>query len=260
LSYAVNAGQTKKIAVELALTSVGVGAGTSDAALTTAITGFTARNSAGTSAAGTGSATGNAIYIYKAVPLISSVALPTSTLTADTMVLAKFTVSSNGTGTIAWKQAMFEVSKSGWPVLATPTLWNSDTGTQITAAVVFQNGSTTAAACDATNVTCEILVTVGANSDDNVVEQVSGARTYEIRSAITGTLATGYVNTKLDRNTAAHAVKGVFTANRNDGTANSTSFTWSDESASATSDTGESTWLPDFLIKTLPTTWSLTRS
>ena len=101
LTYAVNAGETKKIDVELALTPVGVSAGTTDAALTTAITAFTARSSAGTSATGTGTATGNAVYIYKAVPLVSMVALPNSTLAGGEMVIAKFTVSSNGTGTVA---------------------------------------------------------------------------------------------------------------------------------------------------------------
>ncbi|MCE9517941.1 peptidoglycan-binding protein, partial [Candidatus Nomurabacteria bacterium] len=164
LTYEVAAGETKKIDVELTLAPVGVSAGTTDSALTTAITAFTARNSGGTSATGTGTATGNAIYIYKALPTISVLALPNTSLSVSEMVIAKFTVSTNGTGTIAWKQAMFEVTKSLAPTLTSPTLWNSETGLQVNAFMEFQNGSTTPGACGADNTTCEIRVTIDAAS------------------------------------------------------------------------------------------------
>jgi hypothetical protein len=262
LTLPVNAGQTVLVDVELALAPVGVGAGTSDASLATVLTAFTARNLAGTSATGTGTATGNTSYIYKAIPVITPVTtnFNTNLTSGTTMTLAKFTVGSNGTGTIAWKQAMFEVTKTAWAILATPTLWNADTNTQITAAIVFQNDTNTDAACNASDTACEILVSIGTNADDDTVETVSGGKTYELRSAITGTQATGYVSTTLDRNTTVHAAKGAYTANDNATTANSTSFEWSDESASATSDTGVSTWLPDFLVKGIPGYWSLNRS
>ncbi len=259
LTLAVPAGQTVKVDVELALAPVGTGAGTTGASLLTTLTAFTARNSAGTSATGTGTAAGNTSYIYKAKPTVSMVALPTTSLNATTMVIAKFSVSSGGTGTIAWKQAMFEVSKTLWPVLAAPTLWNSDTGQQITAAVVWQNGDSSAATCNGSNVSCELLVTVGTNADDDVVEQVSGAKTYELRSAITGTPATGVVNVTLDRNTTTYAAPAAEQTNDNATTSNSVSFTWSDESASATGDTGVSTWNKDFLVTGLPVSpiWGL---
>ncbi|MDO8591352.1 MAG: hypothetical protein Q7R60_00275 [bacterium] len=262
LSIVVNANTTKVITVELALTTVGVSAGTSDAALTTTLTAFTARSSAGTSDASANDAgpsiennpAGNAMYVYKAVPLITSVALPNATLAATTKVIAKFTVSSNGTGTIAWKQVMLEISKTATPVLAAATLWNSDTGAQVTAASVFQNGTAgVATTCSSDNTFCEALLTVGTNADDDVVETVSGAKTYEIRSAITGSIAAAdSVSVKLDRNSTTHTAKNVFTTMRNAGTAGSASFVWSDESASATSDTASTTWENDYLVKSLP--------
>lgn len=261
LSLAVAAGETKKVDVELALSPVGVSAGTSDAALTTAITAFTARSSAGTSGAGSGSASGNAIYIYKAIPTVSVAALPNSSLAVSEMVIAKFTVSSNGTGTVAWKQAMFEITKSAAPTLSAATLWNSETGLQVTAASVYQNGTTGAATtCLADNVFCELLITVGTNADDNVVEQVSGSKTYEIRATVGGTLATGNgIAVKLDRNTVSHAASADFTTNKNSG-AGGVSFVWSDESNALTSDTGVAVWQKDFLVKNLPLNWNLNRN
>lgn len=260
LNMTVDAGTSKILDVELTLSPVGVGAGTTDSSLATVISTFTARDSAGTSATGTGTATGNTSYVYKAVPLVSQVSLSNTTLAATTMTLAKFTVSSNGTGTIAWKQTMLELTKTAWPILATPTLWNADTGEQITAAVVFQNDTNTDAACNASDTACEILITVGTNADDDTVEQISGAKTYEVRSAITGTQAAGVISVTLDRNTTTHAASAAEQTNDNATTANGVSFVWSDESASATSDTGVSTWQKDFLVKTLPMTWTLTRS
>ena len=274
LEILVNAGTTKRIDVELALAPVGVSAGTTDDTLTTTISTITARNSAGTSAAtgaGTvsGTAAGNAMYIYKAVPLVSLVALPNSTLAGGEMVIAKFSVSGNGTGSIAWKQALLEVTKSTAPTLALPTLWNSDTGIQVNAFIEYQNSALTggggvATTCVADVNTCEIRITIDADSDsvadDDYTEQVSGAKIYELRSTVGGTLASGNsVSVKFDRNTTAHAASAAYATNDNAGTAGSVSFTWSDESVVA-GDTGEATWQKDFLVKNLPITWNLNRN
>jgi hypothetical protein len=266
LTLSVPAGTTKVVDVELALAPVGVSAGTSGSSLATALTAFTARNSAGTSATGTGTATGNTSYIYKAIPLVSAVALPATYLAGGEMVIAKFTVSGNGTGTVAWKQALFEITKSAAPTLGAATLWNSDTGLQVNAFMEYQNGTGgVATTCVADNTFCELRVTIDAASDsvadDDYVEQISGARTYEIRSTVGGTLASGNsVAVKLDRNTTSYAAPAAYTTNDNAGTAGSVSFVWSDESASATSDTGVSTWNKDFLLKNAPLNWALNRS
>lgn len=263
LSIPIAANATVLAHIDLTMSTIGVGAGSTDSSLATAITAFTARNSAGTSAAGTvGSATGNAMYAYKAIPTVSTVALPNSALSGGEMVIAKFTVSSGGTGTIAWKQVMFEITKAAAPTLSAATLYNSDTATQITAASVYQNGTGgVATTCVADNTFCELLITVGTNANDDVVETVSGAKTYEIRSTVGGTLASGnFVSVKLDRNTAAHAASGLEQAVDNSLAAGNVSFVWSDESASATNDTGVASWQTDYLVKNLPVTWNLNRS
>ncbi len=252
LNVAVAANTNKVLTVELTMSTIGVGAGTTDSSLITTLTAFTARNSAGTSAAGTESnPVGNSFYAYKAVPTLTGLALPNSALAGGRMTIAKFTVSSGGTGTIAWKQAMFEISKPLAPTISNVGLYNADTGEQITAAVAFQSGTPgVASTCVADNTSCELLITRGTNADDDVVESINGAKNYEVRADIGGTLASG--------NFISVAYNTLQT-NKNAGT-NSTSFTWSDESASATGDTGVSTWQKDYLVKNLPLTWTLNRS
>lgn len=261
LTYAVAAGSPKYVDVVLTLSPVGVGAGTTDASLLTTLTSFTAKNSGGTSAAGTESnPAGNAMYIYKAVPTVSMVSLPNSTLAAGTnKTIAKFTVATNGTGTIAWKQIMLEIAKTATPTISSIALYNADTGLQVTAATAFQNGSSgVATTCVADNTSCELLITVGTNADDDTVETVSGAKTYEVRATIGGSIAaTDNVSVTMDRNTSSHAASAAEQTNDNATTANSVSFVWSDESASATNDTGVSTWQKDYLIKNLPISWTL---
>ncbi len=262
LNIAVGANTNKLVSVKLTLSPIGYLAGSTDSSLVTTMVSFLARNSSGTSAAGTESnPAGNAMYAYKAVPLVSSVALPNASLAGGTMTIAKFTVSSNGTGTIAWKEVLLEISKPLVPTLASYALYDSDSGTPITAAFLVQNDTAANAACDGSDTSCELVVTVGTKADDDAVQSISGAKTYEVRATIGGALASGnFVAVTLDRNTSSHAASAIYVTNDAAATANSTSFTWSDESASATGDTGVATWQTDYLVKNLPLTWTLNRS
>jgi len=266
-------GQPKVLTVEATMSPIGVGAGISDSSLITTLVSFTARNSAGDSATSSDSVViespanipGISIYAYKAIPTVSAVALPDSNLAAGAgRVISRFTVSSGGTGTIAWKQVMLEISKTATPTIASVALYNADTTELITSAFTFNNETvdTTATVCGADDTSCELLITVGANSDDQVVEQVSGAKNYEVRATIGGDIAaTDSLSLTIDRNTTTHTGKGVFTAVDNSGTGasnpNKSSFVWSDESASATVRTDTSTWNDDYLVKNLPISWNL---
>lgn len=262
LSIPVAANSNKVMTVELTMSPIGVGAGTTDVSLLTTLTDFTARNSSGTSAAGTESdPTGSAMYAYKAIPTVSQVALPNSSLAGGTMTIAKFTVSSGGTGTIAWKEVLLEISKAAAPTLASYALYNADTGEQITAAFLVQNDTAANSACDASDTSCELVVTVGTKADDSVMQSISGAKTYEVRATIGGTLASGnFVSVTLDRNTTSHANSAIFTTNDAGAGANSTSFTWSDESNATTGSTAVATWQKDYLVKNTPISWTLNRS
>ncbi len=267
LTWNVPANTNKVLTVKLQLGSIGVGAGTIGSTLTTSIanaTDFTATNtSTGVSATGAGTATGNTMYAYAAIPSISEVALVGSQddLVAGTKVLAKFNVTSNG-GTIAWKQVLLDVTKSADPTIASVTLWDVTGGanTQVTSVFVFQNETTSNSptTCDADDTVCELLVTVNTNADDNVEEQVSGTKTYEVRGTIGGSLSTGEsVSTSIESN-LAHVSAAVYTGVDNDTTVDDATFVWSDTSAQS-HDTGTTDWVNENLVKVLPTsTWTMT--
>ena len=200
------------------------------------------------------------MYAYASMPTVTYIAPPTTILAAGTKVLAKFDVVSNG-GTVAWKQVLFDITKSLAPTIASVTLWDVTGGgnTEITSAKVFQNGTVgVATTCVADNTVCELLISVGTNADDNVEEQVSGTKTYEVRATIAGTLAAANsINTSIQSN-LAHVASAVFTTNDNDTTVDDASFVWSDQSAQS-HDTGTADWVNENLVKVLPTsTWTMT--
>ncbi|MDD2245300.1 MAG: hypothetical protein PHR13_11920, partial [Dysgonamonadaceae bacterium] len=258
LSVPVNANSSKIIDVYVELSTIGSGAGTSgDNVKTTLTSALAGAASTGIIAGVTESdPAGNNIYVYKALPTISNVVLPSSVLSNGDKAIAKVSINSNGTGTIAWKKLMFSVSKTSEgaaggglaPVLATPTLWDADTNTQVTAAVVTLSNGATTTACLEDASTCTFSVYVGTNADDKVEEQISGAKTYELRSAITGTLATGdYVQTNISSTAIGYAAPAAYTA-----VGATSSFVWSDVSNNI-HDTSTTDWNNNNLIKNLPT-------
>ena len=258
LTYVVNAGETKKVDVELILAPVGVSAGTTGSLLTTAITAFTARNSAGTSATGTGTATGNVVYVYKAIPTVSILAVPTSVLAVGTNTLSKFSVNSGGTGTIAWNRMIFNITKTSIPVLANGaafTLWNADSGTQIggTATVISADATYT---CIAAALACKLSF-VPTNE-----QQVTGSVNYVLKAVVGGTIiATDYISTTLSTPPSVFAAStdypsvaatGSFVAATYASYATTPSFIWSDVSAASHATTVTTDWSNDYLVKNLP--------
>lgn len=259
LNYLVNAGETKVIDVELVLSPVGVDAGTAGSLLTTTISAFTARNSAGTSATGTGTAAGNAIYVYKAVPTLSTLTLPTSVLAVGTNTLNKFSVNTNGTGTIAWKRIIWSISKTSIPVLANGaafTLWNADSNTQVAGTMTVRD-SADAATCIATLLLCRLQFVPTAE------EQITGARNYVLKATVGGTIvATDYISTTLSALPSVFAASDDYTAVAAAGSFAETyagygtaaSFIWSDVSGSGhdSASVTVTDWSNDYLVKALP--------
>ncbi len=236
LNVVVPANSTKILTVDLQLGNVGTGAGTSGENVQVLLhsyksapssTGSITNNSTGL---GTGVA-GNALYVYKTIPTITNVALPSSTLTAGTNTIYKFSLSSGGSGTIGWAKLAFNVATSSGVNVSSFQLWDADTNTQITG---------TASTSVSTSAVVEFLPLTE--------QQVSGTKNYVLKAtvAITGTGAKT-VSTNIAQPSSFAAPAAASAA-----TSSTASFVWSDLSAQghafSTSD-----WNRDYLVKNLPT-------
>jgi len=238
------------LTVELIMSNVGPGAGNSGADITTNISlaGCLVRSSGGTSVVPTGTpSSGNKIYVYKAIPTISLVSLPTSTLTAGTQTLSKFAISTNGTGTVAWKKIRLNVSKTagaGKAAITNAELW-VDGNTKI-------EGVATIDTLGADDSSGSIIFVA------NDEQQISGQKTYEIRANITsvsGISSGDYINTNIPNGLGSYSVPNTYSSVA----ATAASFVWSDASAQSHSE-NTSDWNSDYLVKYLSTsTQNLTR-
>lgn len=205
LSVLVSANSSKVITVQLAMSTVGVGYGTAGSSLLTTLTSATARSSGGVSAAVTESPSnpaGNAMYVYKAIPTITNATLPTSVLSIGTQTIAKLTISSGGTGTISWQKIIFTGTRviGGTDTLASPTLWDADTNTQISGTAIFTG------AFNVDNDTAGGIEFIA-----NAEQQISGSKTYELKVTIAGTLATSdYISMSIAQPSAFAAQTAAF--------------------------------------------------
>lgn len=295
LNIAVNKGTPKLIGVQLVMGGVGSGAGTSGAALTASVSSVTARDSQGAAAAVKNLSTGNtvgaandnsddvvgsAMYVFKAVPTVTLVSLPTTLLTTGTASIAKFSVGSNGTGTVGWKKFVFSISKTGSdssdPALSAVKLYDADTNVEVAGTPTFFSadsdnaGPDTTADCAYFDTVCT-LTFVATNE-----QQVSGSKTYVLKSTITATLATGdNVNVTIGAGlakdnsgnvagttaaTTVHANPAIYgngtttgaSGKDGGGTDIFTSFVWTDVSQDSHS-TSTADWNNSYLVKNIPT-------
>lgn len=204
LSIPVVANSAKVLKIDLVMASVGTGAGTSASNVAVTLDSVTSNDSQGVeyidlspetsqgdlddNGAGADPA-GNATYIYKAVPTITLVNLPSGILGTGTKTLAKFTIDTGGSGTIAWRKLLFTVTKTiaaGDGVISSPTLWNASTNIEVTGTGI----ATTLAGGDSSG-----TITFLATNE----QQIAGAKTYELRANVAGVIvvATDSVNTSI---------------------------------------------------------------
>lgn len=241
LSWVIPANTNKVLNVKLVLGGVGIGAGSSGANVKADISAYTAVNgSTGISAAGTGTPTGNPMYVYAATPTITNVALPVTTLTTGTNVVSKFSIASNG-GTIGWKKMIFNVTRSigGTDTLSGTALWDMSTNTEVAGAFTY----TGTPSIEADNGVAGTIIFVAINE-----QQISGSKTYELRTNIAGTLATGNnINVNITQPSTNAAPNDYSTV-----AGTTATFVWTDVSATSHS---ESTldWNNGLYVKNLPT-------
>jgi hypothetical protein len=186
----ITSGTPKVLDVELVLGNVGVGAGNTGSALTTDLTGASSlvrpSSTGQVGAISPDAANGNVMYVYKATPVITLTTLPTTLLTQGTNTLSKFTIGTNGTGTIGWKKLTFKVTKTDGSgganvgAISTPTLWDAGTNTEIPGAIDMT------AALGSTDNQTGYISFVPTNE-----EQISGSKTYALKATVGAVIAVG---------------------------------------------------------------------
>lgn len=171
---------------------------------------------------------GNYVYLYKSIPTVTNVALPTTVLTAGNSVLAKFTVAADSRGNISWRSAKFDVSVSN----ATATTFTL---------VDESNNSVGTCTASPTSITATGTVSCVQASTENQVS-AGTTKTYSLKADMTVGTNSASVSTKINR-TASFADPTTYSASY---------FSWSDESVVGHAyDSAD--YNNDFLVKNLPT-------
>lgn len=227
----IAANTSKTLDVEVVLGTIGVGAGSTGADVVTDLTNALVRPASTGTAGYTGdtAASGNDIYVYKAVPTITLSTLPSGNLVSGTNTISKFTLGTD-TGTVAWKRIVFTVAKSDASgsdlgAITAATLWNGSTqvtGTAVIASALASNGSQSGT-----------IVFIPTNE-----EQVSGSATYSLNVDVGGTVATSdSVTAKIaNPSTTFTASNKAFAFGTAAGT---TALAYSDEDAGGTVTAGD---------------------
>jgi hypothetical protein len=240
LSVSVPANSTKVIDAYLQLGAVGTpGAAASGLNVQIALDGYKYRNSNGVETTVNTDATnafGNATYVYKTKPTISNVALPSTTLIAGSQTVAKFTVSADSAGTIAWRVLKLSVSTSS--PSGTLTLSNYAIYDSANESTALANVTVTASSSGAT--------VVFTSSQD---QEVSGTKTYVVKADVAGTgiISGASVSHRIATGQSSYSAPDVYAS-----VAGGSSFVWSDESVTPHSATASS-WNGDYLVKNIPT-------
>lgn len=239
ISVPVIANSSKVLTVEYVLGTVGFGSGTAGEEVTATLTTFKSLNSSGVSSTTTSNAAANALYVYKSIPTITNLNLPSTVLSSGTLTLAKFSISTGGTGTIDWNKIKFNISKSAAgatdPNITSFTFVNADTGSTIA-------GSFDVTSCAATTAACDTTFTATAS------QEVVGTTNYALKAAVTVTATTGmFISTNIETGAAAHAAPVAIGS-----VAAGATFVWSDESAQ-THSLSSTDWNDDWLVKNLTT-------
>jgi hypothetical protein len=218
------------------LGSVGTGGGNSGANVGIALTGFKYKGSDNIERTSIASSNGLNLagfpqYVYKTKPTISLVALPTTILTNGTQTIAKFSVTADAGGTLAWRRVKFSVATSSDVVFSGQILIYDDAN---------QSTPLPGTSC----VLERKIVTCISTQDQEVV----GSKTYVLKAPIGGTLASGsFISTSIPSSGIGYAVPTQLAS-----VSNLSSFTWSDESITPHSESTPD-WSNDFLVKNLPT-------
>lgn len=239
LSMAMPANTSKTLTVSLELGVIGSAGAPSGTDVKITLDSFKANNSQGVENTFANiNQAANSVYVYKATPTISNVALPSTLLTTGTVTLAKFKIETPGT--IGWKKVIFSITKTGGaaddPEITSASLYDADTNIAISGTVALTNVGTSSISGSVSFVA-------------TTEQEVSGTKTYILKATVAATaLATGdNINTNIAQPSAYAAPNTYATV-----AGTTASFIWTDQSSTSHSET-TTDWNNGYLVKNLPT-------
>ncbi|OGZ08428.1 MAG: hypothetical protein A3C93_01420 [Candidatus Lloydbacteria bacterium RIFCSPHIGHO2_02_FULL_54_17] len=235
LSVVVPYNGSKIIDVYAKLGTIGTGYATTSSNVAVALSSTKYMNSTGSTLWENTAQQGNATYVFKTKPTITNVALPTTVFAAGTVTVAKFTITADAGGTIAWRKLILTTATSSTGATYYVTAYGlfDDSGSQI--ASITSNGSLTASQAGA--------ITFESTAD----QEISGSKTYVVKATITGSPTTA----SLSHYIAYAAIYAAQAAYSNASGVSTNNFVWSDESIVGHSDTTND-WMGDYKVKNLP--------
>jgi hypothetical protein len=242
LSVPVAANSSEVLTVYTELGTVGSGAGTTGAAITTDYySGEAIPDSTGVQASISDSTSpGNAVYVYASTPSISKGTGHDSILNNGLKTVLEFNIASNG-GSVSWDRLYFGITKSAGPILATSTTYLYDGSTLIDG--VF-SGTNLASTTDAATL-------IFAPTSE---QQISGEKKYQLKTNFSGITAnTQYVTITVgsDSDYSNSTTSAAIATGDAD-----TSLIWSDVSALSHS-TSTVDWTDAYKVQSLPITHTL---
>lgn len=187
-----------------------------------------------------GTANSNTHWVYKSVPTVAMVALPTGTLSNGTITIAKFSVSADAKGDIDLRKVAFTVATTSCTA-ATMKLYDVTSGS---------------VELNATGVEADVNDLVDLVFDASKVRTISAGttRTFELRATVTGAGTAGdSVVTSLNGDSdviASSAYPTTYTLAAGDANGD---FIWSDRSASSHG-AGTYDWTNGYLVSGLNAT------
>ncbi|MFA7702811.1 MAG: hypothetical protein WCX80_05155, partial [Patescibacteria group bacterium] len=258
LNVPVAANAYKVLTVTGNLGTVGFGAGNTGADIAVTLDAFKANNSQGVEdASGTADRAGNDIYVYKSIPTVAPLALPSTLLNAGTQTISKFSITS-GANTVGWKKLAINVSKTSAPTIAlasavangtgSVSLYDADTNTLIPGVITLANVTGTMQTAGAA---ADGLITFVATSE----QSISGTKNYLIKASVGGSIVNGEsVSTTFSTGVSAYAASNDYTTVA--GTA--ATLVWSDQAGDPSTPTHDEAatsndWNNEWLVKLIPT-------
>jgi hypothetical protein len=244
----------KIVDVYLNLNDVGSNAATSSANVMITLEGFITNASTGARAENNVDRDANPQYVYKSIPTITNVSLPSTVLSAGTKTLSKVQISADAAGQITWKKLVWTVAKTAATTIGATT----------TLSVVDSSGNTIAGTfATSTNAVAAGLDTFGASTGGTISfvadaeQSITSSETYSLKStAVAGTMVAGQSISISIATAGTNAVGNFYTTVAGGANAavvpQTPSFVWSDRSALSHSET-TADWFNDYKVKNLPT-------